>query len=368
MLRRKFLIILILAGTVLGGDITARGERIKDITTIKGERSNPLIGYGLVTGLSGTGDGSELSKRALASFLRKNNMAVTAADLDASNIASVIVTANLGPHDRKGEEIDVTVSTIGNASSLQGGVLLRTELKGADGRPYAVASGSVILGGYGASGQDASVTKNHTTVGRIPDGANVELEEIATIVENGEITLLLINDDHGTAERIATAINSLQPGLAFAADAGAIRVRIPKNLKKEQINGFVEKLRLLEVETDQPARVVINERTGTIIVGQNVIISTVAIAHGSLTITIQEKEYVSQPGAFSGDGATTEIINRTSIKTSEKKGKFRVVPKTLTVTMLAQALNQMGLTARDIIAIFQALKQQGSLQAKLKTM
>ncbi len=368
MFKRTNLIVFLVA-CVLLVDVTASGERIKDIVNIKGERSNPLIGYGLVVGLSGTGDGANVSKRTLASMLRRSsNIAVTEKDLDAANIASVIVTANLGPFNRNGSTIDVTVSTIGNASSLQGGMLLFTELQGADGRVYATAQGSVILGGYGASGQDATVTKNHTTVGMVPGGANVEREEIAEIVENGEITLLLKNPDHGTAERISTAINSIGADLSFAADAGTIRIRVPEKIEKTQINGFVDMLGLLQVETDQPARVVINERTGTIIVGQNVTISTVAIAHGSLTITTEEKEYVSQPGPFSGDRASTESYNRTSIKASEQKGTLRVVPKTLTVTMLAQALNQMGLTARDIIAIFQALKQQGALQAELKTM
>lgn len=365
---RRFLNILIMAACLLGMCGLVDAERIKDITSIKGERSNPLIGYGLVVGLSGTGDGAEVSKRTLASLLRRSNIAVSAKDLDAANIASVIVTAKLGPFDRTGSVIDVTVSTIGNASSLQGGKLLMTQLEGADGRVYAVAQGSVILGGYGASGADASVTKNHTTVGIVPNGANVEREEVANIVENGEISLLLKNPDHDTAEKMAAAINSIQADMAFAADAGTIRVRIPTNMKKTQINAFAATIGLLEVETDQPAVVVINERTGTIIIGQNVAISTVAIAHGNLTITTEEKEYISQPGPFSGDNATTESFNRTSIKATEQKGTLRVVPKTLTVTILAQALNQMGLTPRDMIAIFQALKQAGALQAELKSM
>ena len=365
---RRFFYIIIMLAILAGLDSQALGERIKDIVNVKGERGNPLIGYGLVVGLAGTGDGAEVSKRTLASLLRRSNIAVAAKDLDAANIASVIVTAKLGPFDRTGSTIDVTVSTMGNSSSLQGGKLLMTQLEGADGRVYAVAQGSIILGGFGASGQDASVTKNHTTVGIVPGGANVEREEVANIVENGEISLLLKNPDHGTAEGIAGAINSLQPGLAFAADAGTIRVRVPANLKPTQINAFVNRLGHLQVQTDQPAVVVINERTGTIIVGQNVSISTVAIAHGSLTITTEEKEYVSQPGPFSGEGATTESFNRTSIKAAEQKGTLRVVPKTLTVTILAQALNQMGLTPRDLIAIFQALKQAGALQAELRTM
>lgn len=348
----------------------ARAERVKDIVTIKGERGNPLWGYGLVIGLNGTGDDSEVSKRALVSVLRKNNMAFDAGDIDAKNIASVIVTGELGPFDRAGSKIDVTVACIGDASSLQGGKLLMTPLVGADGNTYAIAQGSVVLGGFGASGQNASVSKGHLTAGQVPNGATVEREETAQIIENGEITLLLKNPDHTTAEHVAEAVNTIQEGLAHAADAGTVRIIVPKNVDRTKVNAFVDRIGKLVVETDQPGVVVINERTGTVIVGQNVTISTVAIAHGNLTITTEEKDYASQPPPLSGAGATTVELERSSVKAAEKRAALHVLakPEKLTVSDLARALNAMGLTPRDLIAIFQALKQAGALQAELKVM
>ncbi|MCD4823813.1 MAG: flagellar basal body P-ring protein FlgI [Phycisphaerae bacterium] len=353
-----FVLVLVIAGL-------ARAERVKDIVTVKGERGNPLYGYGLVIGLNGTGDNSNVTKRAVASVLRRMNITFNAADIDAANVASVFVTAELGPFDRVGQKIDINVATIGSSSSLQGGTLLMTSLIAADGRTYAVGQGSVVLGGFGASGADASVTSGHLTAGSIPNGATVEREELANVVEKGEITLLLKNPDHSTAERIAKQANTIAKGIAHAADAGTIRIKVPKTVTKKKVNAFIEKIGLLSVKVDQPARVVINERTGTIIVGQNVSISTTGITHGNLTITTEEKEYISQPTGNFGDGGTTERYNRTSLKVVEKKVNMHIVPKTLTVTQLAEALNAMGLTPRDMIAIFVALKKAGALQADL---
>jgi flagellar P-ring protein precursor FlgI len=244
-----------------------------------------------------------------------------------------------------------------------------TYLKGADGRVYATAQGSVTLGGFGAAGNNATVTQGHLTSGEIADGGTVVREEIANIVKDGEIVLLLKNRDHSTAEYVAKAVNAKWRESAHATeDGGAIRVKIPRNVKRTEINGFVHQVGLLEARVDQPARVVINEKTGTIIVGQNVMISTVAIAHGNLTITVEEKDYVSQPTGNFGDGGTTAKMDRTSIKATQKAGRLYVMPQTITVTQLAAALNAMGLTPRDLISIFQAIKAAGALQAELKTM
>ena len=345
-----------------------QAERIKDIVTIKGERGNPLFGFGLVIGLDGTGDGSAVTKQAVASVLRQMNMSFTASDIDAANVASVFVTAQLGPFDRKGAYLDVAVSTIGGASSLQGGKLLMTNLLGADRRTYAIAQGSLALGGFGASGSNATVKKGHLTAGTIPNGAIVEREEIGSIVHNNEIMLLLRNPDHATAEGVAGKINTAWKSIAHAADAGTIRVKIPKTVNKKRLNQFIASIGKMTVKVDQTARVLINEKTGTIIVGQNVAISTVAIAHGSLTITTEELNFFSQPPPLSSIGATTEELQRTKLKATVGKGTLHVIPKQLTVSELAQALNVLGLTPPDIIAIFTALKNAGALQADLKTM
>jgi flagellar P-ring protein precursor FlgI len=360
-------IIILLTLLFLAG--VGSAERLKDITNIEGVQSNELNGVGLVIGLVGTGDNSTVTKQMLANYYRRHNMAFTAADIDAANVAAVAVTANLGPSDRVGSKIDVSVSSTSSATSLQGGKLLMTYLKGADGRIYATAQGSVNLGGFGASGANATVTQGHLTSGEIPNGANVVREELARVVHSGEITLLLKNRDNSTAEYIADAVNAKWKGIAHATDdGGAVRVKVPASVKPSEVNHFVHMLGLLETKVDQPACIVINEKTGTIIVGQNVTISTVAIAHGNLTITVEEKNYASQPTGNFGDGGTTAMLDRTSIKATQKQVLLQVVPQPLTVTQLAQALNTMGLSPRDLISIFQAIKAAGALQAELKTL
>jgi len=361
MRRAVVLAVVILAA---GG---ARGERIKDIVDIQGVRSNPVWGYGIVVGLNGTGDNSETSKRALANILRRSGLKLTPDDISSKNIASVLVTAELGPFARLGSTIDVTVSAIGDAESLQGGTLLITPLVGADGQVYAVAQGPVLVGGFTASGESASVTKNHPTVGRIPAGATVENEELAQFVENGKITLHLRNPDFKTADSIAAAINAIYPDAAIAVDAGTVRVVIPEGISRANLAGFIDRIGQLQVEVDSAALVVINERTGTIIVGQNVGISTVAISHGNLSVVTEEKDFVSQPLPFSQTG-TTEKTHRTKITAVEGRGPLHVVPRQVSVSELARALNAMGLTPRDLIAIFEALRDAGALQARLKVM
>ena len=340
-------------------------ERIKDIAEVKGVRGNPLWGYGLVVGLNGTGDDSEVSKRALANILRRSGLVLSPSDLSSKNIASVVVTANLQPFARKGSKMDVTVSAIGNATSLQGGTLLITPLAGADGEVYAVAQGPMSIGGFIAAGKSATVSKNHVTVGRVPSGATVEREELADFVEKGSITWMLRNPDFATSDRMSKAINKVLPNSAKALDAGSVRVTIGENKTFSQVTAAIHKLGAIQVTVDQPAVVVINERTGTIVVGQNVSISLVAISHGNLSIIKQEKDKVSQPAPFSRAG-TTKKVNRTALTATEDGGSLQVVDRAISVAELARALNALGLTPRDLVSIFEALKEAGALQAALK--
>jgi flagellar P-ring protein FlgI len=343
-------------------------ERIKDIVDIKGVRSNPLQGYGLVVGLNATGDTSPVSQRMLTNLLRRSGLVFNASDLATKNVAFVSVTAELGPFARAGSNIDVTVSAIGQATSLQGGTLLITPLMGVDGQVYAVAQGSPVLGGFAATGQSSTITSNHATAGRIPNGATVEREELASLLdEGGAVTLTLRNPDFSTVQSVRSAINGVYPAAAESVDAGTVRVRVPPRLPRGELVAFIDRISGLEVKVDAPAIVVINERTGTVVVGQNVGISMVAISHGNLSIITQEKEDVSQPQPFSKTG-TTEKTQRTEITAVEEMGTLRVVPHQVSVAELARALNAMGLSPRDLISIFEALRQAGALQAQLKVM
>jgi flagellar P-ring protein precursor FlgI len=272
----------------------------------------------------------------------------------------------LGPFNRKGNRISITVSASGNTTSLQGGTLLMTELKGADGTTYAVAQGQVTIGGFAAAGENASVSKNHPTVGLIRNGATVEREELATFVENGTISLNLRNADFTTADRMSKKINTVYPNSTVVEDGGTVKIEVPKKLSKAEIARFIDVVGALEIEVDYPAVVVINERTGAIVVGENVKISSVAIALGSLTIVKSEKEYVSQPNEFAS--GKTEKVNRTEMNVKEGEGSLKYIPRQVSVAELAKALNSMGLSARDLITIFEMLHESGALQAQIKTM
>jgi len=352
-------------------------ERIKDIVDIKGVRSNPLSGIGLVIGLADTGDSTLPSQQMLTNILRSSGMVFSPSDMKGGNIAIVMVTAQLGPFSREGSRIDVDVSSIGDAESLQGGMLLPTPLRGLDGQGlhgqvYAVAQGGVSIGGWAASGDKASVTKNHQTVGRIPGGAIVEKAEIASFVEyigdEAFITLNLRNGDFSTAENISEAIKNIHPKSAVVIDAGTIRVSIPSGLGTAGIAGFIDEITSPEVRVDTPAVVVINERTGTIVVGENVGISAVAISQGSLVVRIKETDIVSQPTAPFSDAGETKVVQDTILGVEEKQGYLIPVPQMVTVSELARTLNTIGATPTDLIAIFNALKKAGALQAKLEIM
>jgi flagellar P-ring protein precursor FlgI len=346
-----------------------RGERIKDIVDIQGVRSNPLTGIGLVTGLAGTGDSTLLSRQMLTNVLRDMGLVLSPTEVTGKNVAVVMVTAELGPFDREGSRIDVDVSTLGEATSLQGAMLLATPLRGLDGQVYAVAQGGVSIGGWSAAGNAASATRNHQTVGRIPDGATVEKSELATFIEQvaGQrcITLNLRNNDFTTAQRISDAINQAFAGSTTVLDAGAVRVTVPGNVTQQGIVGFLDEITMKDVTVDMPATVVINERTGTIVVGENVGISAVAISQGGLVVKVKESAQVSQPITPFSDAGHTEVIPETTLGIQEQNAYLMPVSKAVTVSDLAKALNAIGASPRDLIAIFNALKKAGALQAKL---
>ncbi len=373
-MKSRFILLLII---LLSSVEIGRCERIKDIVDIQGIRGNPLTGIGLVTGLSNTGDTSLPSQQVLVNILKDSGLVLSVSDFSGGNVALVMVTAQLGPFARRGSRIDVVVSSIGNAKSLQGGILLPAPLKGLDGegldgQVYAVAQGAVSLAGWTVSGNKASITKNHQTVGRIPGGATVEKEELATYVENlsGQrfITLNLRNVDFSTAEQIAKSINQIHPRSAAAIDAGTIRVRVPEEIRQEGVAGFIDAITKPDVKVDVPAIVVINERTGTIVVGETVGISSIAISQGSLVVKIKETDIVSQPTATFSDAGSTVITQDTALSIDEPDGRLIPVDRAVTVADLAKALNAIGASPTDLIAIFHALKKAGALQARLEIM
>jgi flagellar P-ring protein precursor FlgI len=346
----------------------ADGVRIKDITQVAGERGNQLRGLGLVIGLDGTGGRSLATQQMAVDMLQKLNVTskiVTEFKTDnvfkSTNIAMVMVTAELPPFARRGSAIDVTVSAM-DAQSLQGGVLLPTPIDGLDGQTYAVAQGSLTIGGFGVAGEAAKAQKNQLNVGRIPDGATVEREALGEFHCNGIVRLLLRSPDHSTAYSISKGINEHFPKSATTRDAGTVQICVPDE-RQENVVGFLGEIGLLEVNPDSPARVVINERTGTIVAGEHVKIATVAISHGSLHMTTTETPQVSQPLPFSG--GETVVVPRTTFDIEEEAGKMEVIERTATVADVARALNALGATPRDLISIFQNLKQSGALHAEL---
>ena len=345
----------------------SRAARLKDLTLVEGGRDNQLVGYGLVVGLAGEGDSNALSTlRAISNTLQRYGLSVAATDIKSKNIAAVMITADIGAFMKPGSRIDVIASSMGDAKTLQGGVLLQTPLLGADGRVYAVAQGPVAIGGFfgGAGGAGgATVQKNHPTVGVISNGAIVEREIPAQFVQDQTLRLLLHNPDFTSAARMADAINLRWPeSRAIASDAATIAVKIPAEYRSRDV-AFLADLGTVEVQPDALARIVVNERTGTIVATSTVRISHVAIAHGALTITVTNNQGVSQPGAFSG--GTTQQVQSTQTAVNETKGGFTVLNEPPTIERLAAALNALGVSTRDMMAIFQSLKRAGALQAEL---
>lgn len=341
--------------------------RIKDIADINGVRDNQLVGYGLVVGLDGTGDGKKslFTVQSMVSMLEKMGISVNAADIAVSNVAAVMVTAELPPFAKSGGRIDVLVNSIGDAKNLQGGTLLMTPLKAANGQVYAVAQGPVNTGGFSAGGKGGLVQKNFPTVGRVIGGALVEREVALNLNARKKLTLSLRQPDFTTVTRMTDAINALFfDRVANAQDAGTVQVKVPMAYLGN-IVGLVAMIEKLQVQPDITARVVINERTGTVVMGENVRISTIAIAHGNLSIMIKESPEVSQPLPFSKGGQTVVTPN-TDLSVDEGGDQLVLMPSGASIGEVVGALNALGVSPRDLIAIFQAIKAAGALQADLE--
>ena len=367
----------------------AYAARIKDVSSIGGVRDNQLVGYGLVIGLAGTGDDIEngFTKETLANMLSRQGLGMKEGSrkaLSSDNVASVMISAELPPFAKVGSRIDVMVSSIGDAKSLRGGTLLMTPLKGADGRVYAVAQGAVSIGGFAAGGKGASISKNHPTVGRITNGAFVERELEYNFENRKSLSINLYRPDFTTATGVATAINGVIAGVeAKLVDSSTIAVNIKESFKGSIVK-LVSIIENINVAVDSPAVVVIDEKTGTIVMGENVRISTVAVAHGNLYIQIKEKKRVSQPSSFApgppagsapvdmgegtliAPGGQTVVTTETTIGVEEEKNRLVLVPEGVTIQDVVKALNAIGVTPGDLITILQTIKSAGALQADLK--
>ena len=339
--------------------------RIKDITEVEGARSNQLTGIGLVTGLNGTGDNSQMAVQMMRNVMRNFGVTLDARSVRTRNIAVVALTAALPPYTRAGQNIDVVVSTMGNASSLQGGMLIQSPLRAADGQVYAVAQGPVIVGGSSAQGAGASRTQNIPTAGRVPNGAIVEREVPTDYTMGGQLALLLRDPDFTTAQRIADAINEVYGVVAYAPDAGRVDINLPGPYLQNPA-AFLANMGNLEIEPDTTARVAVNERSGTVVLGGNVKISAVGVAHGNLVVTVGENSSVVQPESMSA--GVTAITNRTDITADEEGGSLIAMPSTTTVRDLVRVLNSLGARPRDIIEILQAIDRAGALHGELVTM
>jgi flagellar P-ring protein precursor FlgI len=383
--RFKFLFIIILIST-LGFPSVAFSARVKDIASIQGVRQNQLFGYGLVVGLDGSGDNSRtgFTTQSLVNLLERMGIHVNPLDVKAKNVAAVMVNATLPPFARIGKKIDVTLSSIGDADSLLGGTLLLTPLKGVDGNIYALAQGAISVGGFNASGDaGGGVTKNHPTVARITGGATVEREIPLSLADKKDLTLILNDPDFMTAVRVARVINTeFGEELTKPLDSGTIQVEVP-TAYKENIVQMMAQIGNLQVQPDTVAKVIVNEKTGTVVIGEKVRITNVAIAHGNLSIQIKENKNVSQPLPFSPEGRGVEprqldkgvvvapggdtvVTPDTDVTVSEENKRLMLVPEGRTIGELVRALNALGVTPRDLIVILQAIKSAGALQAELE--
>ncbi len=342
----------------------AAAVRLKDIAHFEGVRSNQLLGYGLVVGLAGTGDGVTMTKSAMANMMNRLGLTMKIDEINTDNLAVVLVTADLPPFVNEGDLLDVTVSSIGDAESLQGGVLVMTPLKGADGNVYAVAQGPVSVGGFSASGGGGNKKKGHPTVARIPSGASVEKIVPTEFMAGGKVKLILNAPDFTTATDAVKAINSrFGEGTARANDASMI-VITPADKFQKDIVPFISDVENITIEKqDLVSKIVINEKTGTIVMGGNVPVSPAAIAHGSLTVTIKPERVIAG-GSGGLIPSTPQQFTDTQVTTEEKQVSF----SRITSEDVVKALNELGVTASDIIAILQALKTAGALQAEIITM
>lgn len=366
-MKKSAIFMIILLMTTLFPQI-AGAVRIKDITSLEGARKNQLVGMGLVVGLNGTGDksGTEFTIQSLVNMLNRMGVYVAETEVNVKNVAAVIVTAELSPFDKTGTKIDITVSSIGDAKSLEGGTLLMTPLKAGNGSIYAVAQGAVSIGGFNVSSGGGSVQKNHPTVGRVPEGATVEKTYASNTFEKDFFVLNLKNPDVTTATRVAKAIN-VKFGMVIAnpLNMTSIRIDIPLDYKRKKIS-LLSLIEETDVIPDTVARIIIDERTGTVVIGENVRISTVAISHGNLSVQISKEEQVSQPLPLS-EGETV-VTEQQLTMVVEENGKLITVPEGVTIRDLVRSLNAIGVSPRDMIAVFQAMKVAGAIQAELVIM
>jgi flagellar P-ring protein precursor FlgI len=340
-------------------------ERIKDIASFEGVRENQLVGYGLVVGINGTGDTGLATLQSTANMLQRMGITVKPKDIMAKNTAAVMVTATLPPFPKPGSKLDALVSTLGDAKSLQGGTLLLTPLKGPDSKVYALAQGPVSIGGFVGGGGGTVVQKNHLTAGKVPQGAIIEQDLPFTIGTGEEIKIFLHRPDFTTATALTKKVNeALNFEYASTIDPSAVRLKIPPGFIDKKVE-FITLIEGLDIYVDIPARVVINERTGTVVIGDKVKISPVAIAHGNLTIEIRTDYKVSQPHPFAPEKAETVVVPKQDVTVKEQKGFLMEVSGT-SLGDIVRALNALGVTPRDLIAILEALKASGALRAELE--
>ncbi len=366
-MRRKWLCIFV-SFWALGmlRPLLPAATRIKDIASVEGVRENQLVGYGLVVGLNGTGDRSQtfFPTQMLANMLERSGISIVADQVRVKNIAAVMVTATLPPSMHQGSRVDVTVSSMGDAQSIQGGVLIMTPLRAANGEVYVTAQGQVVLGGFSAGGRGTRVQSNHPTVGRIPNGGLVEQEVAVDFAGKTKFNLVLNRNDFTTAHRAAQAINEVWgSGIASAIDGRSIAVSVPSNYG-DRIIEFLSVIENASMDVDYVARVVVNEKTGTIVLGKEVKIKEVSIIHGNLSLQVGTVYTVSQPEGFSL-GQTT-VVEESSVSAQEEKPRTAMLHEGASVEEIVQALISIGAGPRDVIAILQAIKAQGALLAELE--
>ena len=362
----KIIVSILLLVVVLSVTSSAHAIRIKDLASFEGVRDNQLIGYGLVVGLNGTGDSDQtrIQTQSVVNMLERMGITTSINDIKVKNVAAVMVTATLPPFAKQGNRLDVLVSSLGDAKSIAGGTLLMAPLKGADNQIYAVAQGSILTNSFAFGGQGATAQKNHPTAGRVPNGALVERELPNTLAGKSVLNLNLNVADFTTASRIVTVVNDkFKSAVAVSSDPGSVTLTIPESFANRAVE-FVASLERLEVKPDLLAKVVLNERTGTIVMGENVRISTVAITHGNLSLVIKETPQVSQPAPFSKTGET-KVVPRTDLKVEEENRRLMVLQEGASIGDVVRALNLLGVTPRDLISILQAVKAAGALQADL---
>ncbi|OYV01709.1 MAG: flagellar biosynthesis protein FlgI [Burkholderiales bacterium PBB5] len=369
LLRGAIWLALLVASAAVWWPATANAARIKEVATVQGVRPNQLTGFGLVFGLDGTGDQSTqapYTPQALAAFLQQNGITLPpGVTMQPRNLAAVVVTAELPPDTQPGQRIDVTVSSAGNAKSLRGGTLLATALRGADGAVYALAQGNLIVGGAGASAGGSKVQINHLAAGRVPGGATVERAVPSALGDRGVLQLDLNSGDYATARAVADAINAIKgAGVAQAVNGRVVKVRMPAD--ENQHVGFMADIENLDVKQARPAaRVVLNARTGSVVMNEAVTLGTCAVAHGALTVTVNSTPVISQPSALSQGGQTVKA-EKVDIAITQQGGALMQLPPGAKLADVVRALNSLGATPQDLLAILQAMKSAGALQAEIE--